>query len=155
MSGPAALGLSKLVYPEVEETQLRGREIKNHESETDSVLDAGTKGATEAIKMYLNVIANIIAFIAFISFINGVLGFFTMLVGFEDVTLEFIFELIFTPICWLIGIPWNDAGHVGKVIGIKIVDNELVAYQELMRMLQTDMISVYFSLNLKDFYKFK
>lgn len=144
MSAPAALAISKLVYPETEETRVRGNEIKSHRQGSDSVLDAGTKGASDAIKIYLHVIANIIAFIAFISFLNGVLEFFTSLVGFEDVTLEYCFGLVFTPICWLIGIPWKDCRNVGDVIGIKLVDNELVAYQKLMELLQNDAISVSF-----------
>lgn len=142
MSYPAALGLSKLVYPETEETRVRGKDILSHKHGSDSILDAGTKGASDAIKIYLHVIANVIAFIAFISFLNGVIEFVTSLVGFENISLEYLLGLIFTPLCWLIGIPWKDAGNVGKVIGIKLVDNELVAYQKLMELLQNDVISV-------------
>uniref|UniRef100_A0A336K3M2 CSON010092 protein n=1 Tax=Culicoides sonorensis TaxID=179676 RepID=A0A336K3M2_CULSO len=141
MSASAALGLSKLIFPETKQTKLKGRDIKQYQQKSDSVLDAGTNGASEATKIYLHIIANIIAFIAFISFLNGILQFFTSLVGFENVTLEYLFELIFTPICWLIGIPWRDCRPVGKVIGIKLVDNEFVAYQELMKLLQAEVIS--------------
>lgn len=142
MSAPVSLALSKLVYPETEETRVRCKDIKSYQQNSDSVLDAGTKGAVDAIKIYLHIIANVIAFIAFITFLNGVLEFFASLIGFENFTLQYLFELIFTPICWGIGIPWKDAGSVGKVIGLKLVDNELVAYRKLMELLQNDAISV-------------
>lgn len=141
MSSFAALGLSKLIYPETEEKRIGSGFIKSYKQESDSLIDAGTRGISNSIKVYLNVIASVIAFIAVVSFFNSALEFFGdfLLLDFK---LEYILAYIFTPICWLIGIPWNDAGNISEVIGIKFVNNEFVAYKKLMEMLQNDVVAV-------------
>lgn len=142
MCVPAALSISKLIYPETQDTILRKRDFKSYKPATKSILDAGTKGATDAIKLYLSIIANIIAFIAFFSLINGVLSYLGEMVGFENLTLEYLLGYLFTPISWLIGVPWSETRYIGDVIGIKLVYNELQAYQKLIDLRQQGLVSV-------------
>ncbi|XP_063701514.1 uncharacterized transporter YutK-like [Culicoides brevitarsis] len=139
MSGFAGLGMSKIVYPETEDTTLKGKFIKNYKDQSDSWLDAGTKGISTALKIFGNVVAYVIAFIAAVSFLNAVLAFFGDFLM-MDFKLEYILEYIFMPICWLIGIPWSDAGNISAVFGIKYVNNELLAYKKLMEMLGKGVI---------------
>jgi CNT family concentrative nucleoside transporter len=45
--------------------------------------------------------------------------------------LEEVFGWIFSPIAWLIGIPWKDCPTIGNLLGLRMVTNELIAFQRL------------------------
>lgn len=72
----------------------------------------------------------LIAFIALIAFGSAVLGWVGSLFGFEGWSLEGLFGIIFSPLAWAIGVPWQDAAQVGNFIGQKTILNEFVAYAD-------------------------
>lgn len=131
MSAPAALCFSKLFYPETEKSKTTFKNIPLQKSEDSSVMDAATKGALAGIPLVLGIIANIIAFVSLISFLNGILGWLGGLVGFTNLTLEYILSKVFLPLSWIIGVPWDHCEDVATLIGLKTVVNEFVAYQRL------------------------
>jgi pyrimidine nucleoside transport protein len=92
--------------------------------------------------LILGIIANLVAFIAFIAFADSIIKWITYLLGFEDIGTEFIFSIVFMPVAWLIGIPWEDCRAVGNVIGIKTIINEFVAFEVLGRYIKNGEISV-------------
>lgn len=94
-------------------------------------MDAATNGAIQATELVLCIIANLIGFVAFIAFFNGVLGFFGHLVGWNELSMQFILGKVFIPIAWLIGVPVEDCETVAQIIGIKSVVNEFVAFKQL------------------------
>ncbi|KAJ8984165.1 hypothetical protein NQ317_017817 [Molorchus minor] len=107
--------------------------------EYSSVLDAASKGAMDAFKIVAGVIASVISFLAFVYCFNGILSWLGQLVGFIDDgevwTLELIVGKIFTPISFLMGVPWEECENVGKLIGIKTMVNEFVAFERMHEML--------------------
>ncbi|XP_026324685.1 sodium/nucleoside cotransporter 1-like, partial [Hyposmocoma kahamanoa] len=103
MSAPAAICMSKLLMPETKRSLTTVENIKPVECEDQSVLSAATRGATNGIALLLNIVANIVAFVSFIAFVNGVLGYCGGLLGFADLTLEWIFGKIFIPLAWVMG----------------------------------------------------
>ncbi|KAK0075455.1 hypothetical protein PV326_011569 [Microctonus aethiopoides] len=131
MSAPAALCFSKLFYPEIENSQTTFQNIPLQKSEDNSILDAATKGALAGIPLVLGIIANIVAFISFISFLNASLSWFGGLVGFSDLTFEYLLSKIFMPLSWIMGVPWDQCEDVATLIGLKTAVNEFVAYQKL------------------------
>lgn len=131
MAAPAALCYSKLFYPETEESVLTAKNIELEKSKDSSLLNAASRGAVAGIPIVLGIIANIVAFISFIALINALLSWLGMLVGFKELTFELILSKVFMPVSWMMGIPWNQCGDVGTLIGLKTVVNEFVAYQKL------------------------
>jgi concentrative nucleoside transporter, CNT family len=135
MSAPAALAISKVMYPEVEEPVTRG-EIKVELERTDAnVIDAAARGASEGLGLALNVGAMLLAFIALLALLNGLVGWVTGLFG-TPLTIQTILGWLGAPLAWLMGTPWRDALAVGTLIGEKTALNEFVAYLHLANMLQ-------------------
>ncbi len=126
MSAPATLLISKILVPETEKFQ----DEKSGPAELppdSNVLEAATRGASEGLALALNVGAMLIAFIALMAMLNGILIWVTGLFG-AGVTLQTVFGYVFSPLAFLLGVPWAEATVVGRLLGEKIVLNEFVAY---------------------------
>lgn len=111
-------------------------------SEDTSVLDAASKGATQAIELVLGIVANVVAFVAFIAFLNGVINWFGILVGQDNWSIEEGLSYVFMPVSFVMGVPWDECKYVGRLIGIKTVINEFSAYKELGLMVSSNLFSV-------------
>jgi CNT family concentrative nucleoside transporter len=130
MSAPAAIMISKIIFPETEKSMTKGEVKINLDDEYVNSFDAACAGAADGLKLCLNVGAMIIAFIALIALINMVMlkvgGIFGL-----GVTLEDIFGFIFRPIAFMMGISWEESHLVGRLLGERLVINEFVAYIHL------------------------
>jgi concentrative nucleoside transporter, CNT family len=93
-----------------------------------NVIDAAAAGASDGLHLALNVGAMLVAFISLIALINLILGAIGGLVGFEDLTFQLILGYIFSPIMFIIGVPWNEAIDAGSFLGQKLILNEFVAF---------------------------
>ncbi|MBK7149101.1 MAG: NupC/NupG family nucleoside CNT transporter [Bacteroidetes bacterium] len=132
MAAPAALVISKIVYPETEVSETKGNvsiEVKSHYT---NVIDAISHGASDGMKISINVIAMLIGFIGLIALVNYILGMISP--GFS---LNVIFGWGFYPIAWAMGVPANEAKTVATLMGQKMVVNEFVAYLNLIPMKET------------------
>ncbi|HEV2150604.1 MAG TPA: NupC/NupG family nucleoside CNT transporter [Longimicrobiaceae bacterium] len=135
MSAPAALAISKIMYPETEESVTRGDIRVELEKPDANVIDAAARGASEGLSLALNVGAMLLAFIALLALLNGLFGWITGLFG-VPLTIQTVLGWIGAPIAWLMGTPWQDAQAVGTLLGEKTVLNEFVAYLHLASMLE-------------------
>jgi concentrative nucleoside transporter, CNT family len=127
MSAPAALLFAKILIPETQEPETMGHVKVPVEKTAENVIGAAAAGASDGLKLALNVGAMLIAFVALIALIN--IGLDAALDPFGYTTsLERIFGVVFAPVAWVIGVPWGDAMQVGSLIGSKVVLNEFVAY---------------------------
>ncbi|OIQ19046.1 MAG: Na+ dependent nucleoside transporter domain-containing protein [Bacteriovorax sp. MedPE-SWde] len=131
MSAPAALVCAKLMYPEQEESVTTGGIKIELEKNTENLVDAAAAGASDGLKLALNVGAMLLAFIALIAMFNGILGWAGGLFSFPQLSLELITGYLFAPVAWLLGVPWQDCQIVGSLLGKKIILNEFVAYLDL------------------------
>ncbi|MBV1909941.1 MAG: NupC/NupG family nucleoside CNT transporter [Kangiellaceae bacterium] len=133
MAAPGGLLMAKLIKPETKdaEVDIEHSEFDDHEQHTN-VIDAAASGAVSGMKLAVNIGAMLIAFIALIALINGGVGGIGGWFGYPDLTLQTIFGYVFSPVAYLIGIPWDDAISVGSLIGQKIILNEFVAYVEFV-----------------------
>ncbi|CAK1549012.1 unnamed protein product [Leptosia nina] len=141
MSAPAAICYSKLLMPETRRSLTRVDNIQQVERQDQSALSAATRGATNGIALVLNIIANLVAFVAAVAFFNGVLSYCGGLLGNPDLNLEWILGKVFIPLCWMMGVPWEECELVGSLIGLKTVVNEFVAYQRMGEMKKEGLLS--------------
>jgi len=134
MSAPAALVVAKIIYPETEESQTMGDVNVNIEQTNINAMEALSNGATDGLKLAANIAAMLIAFISFVAMVNYFLSF-------GGTSMEEIFGIIFRPLAWTMGVPWNEAQLMGMLMGKKIVLTELVAYGELQNLIRDGIIS--------------
>ena len=120
--------LAKLMVPETGEPLTSGTLTLEVEKPDVNVIDAAARGASDGLRLALVVGAMLIAFIALISMANGLVGWAGGLVGLDGITLEGILGWVFSPLAWMLGVSWADAGLVGQLIGVEVVLNEFVAF---------------------------
>ena len=146
MAAPGALVVSKIIYPETLEPQTM-KDIRLRRRRTDvNVLDAISKGATDGMKVSLNVLAMLIALIALIALIDFFLGKFGMFayntlhidlncigMDIQNLSIKMIFGKIFSVFALLIGIPLDEVTTVGSLLGTKFVLNEAIAFTDLVQ----------------------
>lgn len=130
MAAPGGLLFAKLIIPETENKKEKINTIKiiQDKEKGSNVIDAAAIGAASGMQLALNVGAMLLAFIALIAMINSVFGTIGEFFNFPELSIELILGWIFSPIAYLIGIPWNEAIVAGSFIGQKLVVNEFVAY---------------------------
>ena len=140
MAAPAALVLAKILIPEIGEPETGGTVQVPVEKTSKNLIDAAANGAGDGLKLALNVGAMLLAFLALIAMANAILGWGGGLFGL-DLTFEKLLGWALAPLAWLIGVPWADAVNFGSLIGIKVVANEFVAYQQLATAIGAEALS--------------
>lgn len=148
MAAPGALVISKIVWPETEASKTKGHVDIEVKRTNANIIDAAAHGASDGLRIGLNVVAMLIAFIALIALVDACLGLAGRaiyqlgvrtppeLFNLQDMHLQDLFGLVFAPIAWLLGVPWQDARIVGRLMGEKLVINEFVAYTDMSAMLK-------------------
>ena len=142
MAAPGGLLFAKIIMPETEKPSDKLEEIEGDydEDKPVNVVDAAASGASSGLKLALNVGAMLLAFVGLIALINGIFSGVGAQFGYEDITLELILGYVFSPLAFLIGVPWEDAIIVGSFIGQKLVINEFVAYGNFQDYLTGDLV---------------
>ncbi len=95
----------------------------------DSTMDALAKGTRDGILLGVNVGAMVLVLVSLVALANGALS--SVYLFDTPLSLERIFGWIFSPIAWLIGVPWDESEIGGSLLGTKLVLNELVAFIQL------------------------
>lgn len=132
MAAPGALVISKIVFPETEESQTMGNVKLEVKSPYINVVDAISHGAGDGFKIAMNVIAMLIGFIALITMIDWSLTKIAHIFNPDfNLTLNWIFGKLFYPMAWAMGVPSEDVGNVATLLGQKLTINEFVAFQNL------------------------
>ncbi|NKD54037.1 MULTISPECIES: NupC/NupG family nucleoside CNT transporter [unclassified Haematospirillum] len=131
MAIPGGLLFAKLIHPDTEPSQVEFNEIHFDEKRPTNIIEAAASGVLVGLQIALNVGAMLIAFIALIALCNGAVGGFFSLFGHPEWNLEFLMGAAFSPLAWMIGVPWQDAQIAGNFIGQKMIINEFVAYSQL------------------------
>ena len=139
MAAPGAILISKILYPQVEKIN-SDINISDYNAGSN-ILDAISNGTIEGIKLAVNIGAMVLVFIAFVAMFNYVLFQFGDFTGinsiintntiYENLSLEALMGIIFSPIMWLIGVASADIMPMGQLLGIKLSINEFIAYMQL------------------------
>lgn len=120
LSVPAAIMYAEIMSPSTDITHnLKSSEEKNI---YQGSMDAITRGTRDGLGIAVNVAAIVLAVLALVSIVDGFLSIF------GDISLQKILGYIFAPICWLMGVPWNESANAAELLGIKLATNEFVAY---------------------------
>ncbi|MFQ5677255.1 MAG: NupC/NupG family nucleoside CNT transporter [bacterium] len=137
MSAPAALVMAKIIFPETGEPETRGETKIDIEKNTVNVVDAAASGASDGLKLALNVGAMLLAFYALIHLLD--FGFIKIgsVFGLEDFGLRKILGYAFAPLALVMGVETADVLNFGYLLGTKISLNEFVAFVELGQMRET------------------
>jgi len=130
LSAPGALMIAKIMLPETEQSPTAGHVRVPVERTTVNGFDALCQGAADGLRLSLNVLAMLIAFVAVVALANHLLGVVTGWFG-GSLTLQQILGWVNAPFAWLMGIPSSDCVLVGRMLGERIVINELVGYLTL------------------------
>jgi CNT family concentrative nucleoside transporter len=135
MSAPAAIMVSKILVPETEEPNTGGKiDWSQMKPEESNVIEAAANGAADGMKLALTIVAMLLAFVALI----GMLDFF---LGKAGTSFRELSAYPLAPVAWLIGVPWKDCLDVGRLLGIKVIFNEFISYQEMQQMAQAGVLS--------------
>ena len=138
MTAPGTLLIAKMLVPETEQPETAGK-VELHRSEEEkreNFLGAVARGTSDGLSLAINVAAMLISFLALIALTNGIMGGISGglahygLAWFPQ-SLQQIFGWVFSPVAWIIGVPWHDATTIGGLLGTRMVMNELVAFSFL------------------------
>ncbi len=134
MSAPAAFLIAKIMVPETEESVTGAKVELKIDRTAGNLIEAAANGTSDGLKLWLNVIAMLIAFMGLVALINWPLGALGESVGWlaNDLSLGRIFGWVLAPVAWLMGIDgWNDCQIFGELLGTKVAVNEFIAFDSL------------------------
>ena len=150
MSAPASIVMAKILVPETETPEVVEKVAFSSGESDANVIEAAATGASDGLKLALNVGAMLLAFVALIQLINFLLSLVASpnLFGwvpfdlnalivqwsggaFDGLSLEAIFGFIFAPIAWAMGVETADLLLFGRLLGEKVAINEFIAYLSL------------------------
>jgi len=135
MTAPGTILVSKMLVPETEEPKTAGKVVMNAEEEDrekhENLLGAIARGTSDGLHMALNIGAMLIAFLALVALVDGIFGGIHSHLAWFPTSMESVLGVLFSPIAWLIGIPWHDCHIIGNLLGTRMVLNELVAFSML------------------------
>ncbi|CCJ91239.1 NupC/NupG family nucleoside CNT transporter [Cronobacter turicensis] len=140
MAAPGGLLFAKIIIPETETPHDAPHlDAAQHDPDRPSnVLDAAASGASAGMQLALNVGAMLLAFVALIALLNGMLSGIGGWFNHPELSLQLILGWVFSPVAWLIGVPWDEAMVAGSFIGQKLIINEFVAYMNFGEYLKED-----------------
>lgn len=130
ISAPAALLIAKIMVPELGAPETAGGAIPQIERTGANVVEAATLGATDGLKLALNVAAMLIAFTALVAAFDAIIAWAGLMCG-QSWSLGSLLGYVFSPLAWAMGIPSVDILRAGELLGLKMVANEFVAYSRM------------------------
>lgn len=149
MAAPAALLISKIIYPETSDPETKGSVKISVEKNASNVIESAANGASDGLSLALNVGAMLIAFIALIALVNYILEGFGNITGLnatlistygQPLNFQLLIGFVLQFLAYGIGVPWQDSLNFGGLLGTKIVLNEFVAFLELGKMITSKII---------------
>lgn len=136
MSAPAALAMSKLMYPEIEEPAIKSvDDITIERTDEQNIFEAMAVGASMSIGLVANITVMLIAFLAMLALTNGVLHWLGCMVDECDFSFEYMCSYVFMPFAYIMGVEWDDSFEVAKLLGVKTFLNEFIAYKRFAQII--------------------
>src|SRR3954465_3396668 len=133
MGAPAAILVSLIMVPELESKRTGGAAVPEVAKVASSTMDAIVRGTAAGLELLLNICAMLIVLVALVHLANAIIGVLPPIAG-APITLQRVLGIVMAPVCWLMGIPWDQAGTAGGLMGIKTILNEFIAYVELSKL---------------------
>ena len=140
LSAPGTLVIAKLMFPETARSETADERCALPESTSANSLDALCQGAADGMRLSINVIAMLIAFIAVVHLANAILAWVISPMGWS-VTIQKVIGWLNVPFAWLMSVPPEECVRVGTVLGERVVFNEFVGYLNLSEMIKKEELS--------------
>jgi len=134
LSAPGTLVIAKLMFPETAPSETADERCALPKSRSTNSIDALCQGASDGMRLSINVIAMLIAFIAVVHLANAILAWVISPMGWS-VTIQEVVGWLNVPFAWLMSVPPEECVRVGSVLGERVVFNEFVAYLDLSNMM--------------------
>ncbi|MED6334463.1 MAG: nucleoside transporter C-terminal domain-containing protein [Planctomycetota bacterium] len=134
LSAPAAFLIAKVMLPETQDSATGSRVELKFERTAGNVIEAAANGTSDGLKLWLNVIAMLIAFMGLVSLADwglASLGDNSLWSVPGGLSLQRIFGWVFAPVAWMMGIDWADCQVFGSLLGSKVAVNEFIAFDQL------------------------
>ena len=131
MTAPGTLLMAKMLVPETEQPLTAGHVQMPATEKESNVLGAIARGTVDGLHLALNVGAMLVVFLALLALLNAMMGWVHLHIGWFPYNLQEVLGWLFSPIAWLIGVPWHDAATIGNLLGTRMVLNEFVAFAQL------------------------
>jgi CNT family concentrative nucleoside transporter len=142
MAAPGGLLMAKIIKPETETPKVTLDDLDDSDEEKPAnVLDAAAAGASSGMMLALNVGAMLIAFVGLIALANGITGGIGAWFDMPELTIQMILGWVFSPLAFVIGVPWHEAVAAGSFIGQKLVVNEFVAFLDFVNYIKNNELS--------------
>ncbi|SNT34128.1 concentrative nucleoside transporter, CNT family [Tardiphaga sp. OK246] len=132
LSAPAAILVSLIMVPETEDRRTGGL-LANPDASATSTIDAIVKGTSAGMELLVNIIALLLVFVALMYLMNAILMMMPT-VGGNTLSVQRMLGYVMAPVCWLMGLPWDQALTAGSLMGVKTILNELIAYVQLAKL---------------------
>ncbi|MBR0702970.1 nucleoside:proton symporter [Bradyrhizobium diazoefficiens] len=132
LGAPAAILISLIMVPETSDKRTGGT-LEDPEMEVASTMDAIEKGTSAGIELLINIVAMLLVLVALVYLVNAILGLLPQIGG-AAISLQRLLGLVMAPVCWLMGLPWDQAVTAGSLMGTKTVLNELIAYVDFSKL---------------------
>lgn len=139
MAAPGGLLFAKILIPETD-TIVEQDLAHKDEYEPSNIVEAAATGASSGVRLAIEVGGMLLAFVSLVALLNGMLGGVGGWLGYPELSLQLLLGYLFSPVAFLMGVPWNEAMLAGSFIGQKIVINEFFAYINLVPYLNGDML---------------
>lgn len=133
MSAPGGLMMAKIIFPDDTQQASLSDDLSmdSMESPHTNIIMAAAVGASDGVKLAVSIAAMLIAFVALIALTNSLFVGLGSLIGIEGLTMQKILGWVFSPIMFLLNIPWDEAQAAGALFGEKLILNEFVAFSHL------------------------
>jgi len=135
ISAPAAILVALIMVPDERSEMKQQDSLDAQPPRAFSAMDALTRGTLDGVSMLINIVAMLIVLVVLVSLVNNAIGLLPAIAG-QVLSLQLLLGYLMTPVARLMGIPWNEALDAGRLLGTKLVLNELVAYLDLMNLPQ-------------------
>jgi CNT family concentrative nucleoside transporter len=135
MAAPAAVAVALAIVPETVAISERASEP---DFEYHSTMDAFATGASDGMKIVLNIATMLIAALALLYIVNAILGAFPDVAG-AKLSIQRILGWIFAPLMYMIGVPMQEAAKAGEIMGVKTVLTEFIAFDNLAHVSDVEM----------------
>ena len=132
LGAPAAILVSLIMVPQTKDRE-SGDALIDPPIAAASTMDAIVKGTAAGLELLLNICAMLIVLVALVHLANAILGLLPNVAG-APISLQRMLGYVMAPVCWLMGIPWQEAKTAGSLMGIKTILNELIAYVEFSKL---------------------
>jgi CNT family concentrative nucleoside transporter len=146
LSAPAAIVMSKLLYPEDEHPKTLGRVVSGYYERASSWVESIIKGSQEGIKMLFGIVGLLLAFLGLLAMVNWFISILGHWIGARigmslNLSLQRILSFLYYPLTFMIGVAPEDVAIVSTLLGERTILTELVSYQHLSKAISSGILT--------------